>query len=626
MAWRRPKSKTIPRPIVPAAAMAEEARGLTAATATIPLGTASAWSSWKYGNRDWQIEAWRLYDIIPELRFLAGWIGDSVSQARLYVTKIDENGEEAGEVEDPAITRLGAAPLGTGAQRDDNLRLAGIDLAVGGEAWFVGEEWLTDEPGKWFVLSGSQINRTGEDVNVRRPMALGGGILTLRDGVDVLARGWRPHPNDIAQSDSPARSAIPALREIELLTKREFAELESRLTGAGVWFLPESMDFPRGEGDPEGVGGFMALLQKAAALNIQDQSNAGALVPLMATVPDQLVEHLDKLQPINFWSELSDHIIQFKDRAIVRVAAAFEIPSELLTGLGDSNHWSAWAVSEEGIKRIKPYLATIADTLTRGFLIPALESAKIPNPERYAYAFDVAPLAVRPNRLTEALELWDRFLIKDEEAVKSGAFTALQMPTEGERLKMLVFRAVSDNPQLLADPAIQAALGLTGPSLVTAGPAIPTPAPEIEEAPVDGPPEEPADTGDGDSAPPSPVSSRAVTGASMDPAFVGAKLLTLRALEMAGGKLATLAERRGRWSDTPRHELHTRIGPITPDRADKVLAGAWTHAAVLAANLGLDAELLTAGLHVHARELLCRGLAYQDDLLEPVVARIERGR
>src|SRR5690606_36657956 len=132
---------------------------------------------------------------------------------------------------------------------------------------------------------------------------------------------------------------IVPLREIELLTKREFAELDSRLTGAGFWFLPEGIDFPRGEDDPEGLAGFMAYLQRAAAASMRDQSSARAMVPLMATIPDQFIEHLDKLRSVTFWSELSAEISPMKEKAIARVASAFEIPNEILIGMSTANHW-----------------------------------------------------------------------------------------------------------------------------------------------------------------------------------------------------------------------------------------------------------------------------------------------
>lgn len=594
-------------------------RAVTAATANVVLGKGSAWATWRFGNRDWQIEAWRLYDIIGELRFLASWIGDSVSQCRLYVTKIDETGEETGEVEDRTIAELAAVPLGTGAQRDDNLRLLGIDLAVAGEAWIVGEKANTKKPEGWFVLSGGQIRREAGVITVRRPLQAGGEPLKLTDGQDMLIRAWRPHPNDIFQSDSPTRSAIPPLREIELLTKREFAELESRLTGAGVWFLPEGIDFPRGTGQPEGLEGFLAYLQEVASENIRDQSRASAMVPITATVPDQWVEHVDKFKPVNFWSELSDKILDMKKAAIGRVAASFEIPSELLA-LGDSNHWTAWAIGEEGIKRIKPYLATIADTLTRGFLIPTLQREGIADAERYTYAFDVSPLAVRPNRLDEALQLRDRFLLSDEETVKSGAFSPEQMPTEQERIKMLLFQSVASNPQLLTDPGIQAALGIGQKAIpiqggpVDEGPRALPPG-SSDGTPADGQPENLND-GPSNTKTPSPSTARALVASMNDRALlIGAKGAALRALEIAGGRLVTRVERKGHYAGIPRHEIHARFGPVTQERAARALDGAWTQTDVLAADLNLHEGALRTRLEQYCAHLLMTGQAHSDDLL-----------
>jgi hypothetical protein len=632
------------RPSLPGAG-----RAVTAATALVPLDQASSWKTWKFGNRDWQIEGWRLYDIVPEHRFLANWIGDSVAQARLFVTEVAETGEETGEVTEERIARLAAVPLGTGAQRDDNLRLAGVDLAVGGECWIVGEGAANspgDAEGSWFVVTGSAFKRRGNDVMVRRPKVRGGNELQLRDGTDILIRCWRPHPNDVDQADSPTRAAIVPLREIELLTKREFAELDSRLTGAGVWFLPEGIDYPRGQDDPEGLAGFMAYLQRAAAASMRDQGKASSMVPMMATIPDHLIEHLDKLKPTTFWSELSAEITPMKDKAISRVASAFEIPNEILIGMATANHWTAWAISEEGIKRIKSYLAYIADALTRGFLRPALEAMGVPNPERFAFSFDTSPLAARPNRMDEALQLWDRLLLSDEETVKAGAFSTDQMPTVQQRVQMLLLKIVQGRPELLADPAIQRLLGLpaiTAPA--AAAPALPAGGDEEDEDPADGPPENLDDGPDEDEDEPASGTARGITAQlnqritelalTAQPALppnpqhvfnAASKLMVLRALELAGGRLTTPAERRGRWSEVPRHELHVRVGPVTPDKATKVTADAWAHLPEVARDLGVDAEDLSRLLSGYVTELLTRGMAHHDDLLFAALSIANRGQ
>lgn len=618
---------------------------ITAATAQVDLGASSSWKTWKFGNKDWQTEGWRLYDIVPEHHFLAGRIGDSVAQARLYVTEVDDTGEETGEVQDDTIRRLAAIPLGTGSQRDDNLRLAGIDLAVGGECWIVGEGAAKNPEaaeGSWFVVTGAALSRTGDEIAVRRPQIRGGSKLVLTDGTDILIRCWRPHPNDTDQADSFTRSAIVPLREIELLTKREFAELDSRLTGAGVMFLPEGVDFPRGPEDPEGLAGFMAYLQRAAAASMADQSRASAMVPIMATIPDEMVEHLDKLQPINFWSDLSAEITPMKDKAIQRLASSAEIPGEVLTGIGDANHWTAWLISDEGIRWIRGYLGLIADALTRGFLRRALESMGIANPERYAFAFDTSTLAAKPNRLDEALQLHERFLIKDEEVVKAGAFDPDQMPTTQERAAQILLKLVQGQPDLILDPAVQAALGLPTVQSVGLPPTADQNADGADPDPDDSTEGEPPNGGE-DPDQPDPDEARAITAAldarialaarpvlalpSPQAVFnASAKLMVYRALELAGGRLTTPQERRGRWAEVPRHELHHHVGPIPPEKARRVTEGAWTHVGVAAADLGVDPGELRALLEGYVLELLTRGVRHHDDLLYAALSIAHRGR
>lgn len=634
------------RPAEPSRSVLTPGRALAAATAVVDLSQGSSWKTWKFGNKDWQSEAWRLYDIITELHFLAGRIGDSVAQARLYVTEVDETGEETGEVQDEAIRRLAAIPLGTGAQRDDNLRLAGIDLAVPGECWIVGEGAATSPEkaeGSWFVVTGAAFSKEGDDVKVKRPQQRGGAKLTLQDGVDILIRCWRPHPNDTDQADSFTRSSIVPLREIELLTKREFAELDSRLTGAGIMFVPEGIDFPRGPDDADGLAGFMAYLQRAAAASMADQSTANAMVPIMATVPDEMIEHLDKLKPITFWSELSAEITPMKDKAIARLATSAEIPQEVLTGIGDANHWTAWLISDEGIRWIRGYLGLIADALTRGFLRLALTSMGVADPERYAFGFDTSALAAKPNRLDEAEKLHDRGLISDQELVKAAAFSIDQMPTQAERAKQIIYRLVMAQPDLALDPEVQKALGLPAIKSVGLPPTAEQNADgqgggsddedEADGAPNGGTaPDQPRDDGEAAAitaalddrislqasrvtAPPSP---QAVFNAS-------AKLMVYRALELAGGRLTTPQERRGRWASVPRHNLHAHVGPITPDKAAKVTEGAWTHLPLVAADLGVNEQDLHRLLSGYVIELLTRGISHHDDFLFAALQVANRG-
>jgi hypothetical protein len=384
----------------------------------------------------------------------------------------------------------------------------------------------------------------------------------------------------------------------------------------------------------------MAYMQRAAAASMANHGTANSMVPIMATIPDHMVEHLDKIKPITFWSELSAEITPMKDKAIARLGAATEIPAEVLTGIGNANHWTAWLISEEGIRWIKGYLGFIADALTRGFLRRALESMGKPNPERYAFAFDTSTLAARPNRSEEALQLHDRFLLSDEAAVRASAFDPEQMPTVAEKAVQILLKLVTTQPDLILDPAVQAALGL--PNVKSVG------LPPTADQNADG---DPADDGGSDDGPPEDGnapdeadSARAITAALDDrirmltasrvvsppsPELVfnaSAKLMVMRALELAGGRLTTPQERRGRWAEVPRHELHHHVGPITPDKARKVTEGAWNHVALVADDLGVDATDLGGLLSGYVHELLTRGVRHHDDLLYAALSIANQGR
>lgn len=629
MALRRPRAVT------------EEFAGpaLTAATAMVDLSVESSWKTYKFGNRDWQIEAWRLYDIVPELHFLAGRIGDSVAKARLYVTEVDETGEETGETEDEVIRQLAAVPLGKGAQRDDNLRLAGLDLAVPGECWIVGEgaaQGAHEARGAWFVVTGAGVKNEGGRIKVRRPKHRGDGWLELTDKVDVMIRCHRPHPNDCDQADSFTRSAIPVLREIELLTKREFAELDSRLTGAGIMPVPESMDFPRKPEDPPGLNGFMAYMQRAMSASMVDQSTASAMVPIVFSVPDHLMPDVDKIRPITFWSELSDQIGEMKDKAIGRLGTSAEIPKEVLEGIGNSNHWTAWLISEEGTRWIGGYLTLIADALTRGFLRLALTAmGREADIDRFAFAFDTSTLAARPNRIEEAGQLYDRFLLSDVEMVKAAAFSPEQMPSVTERAQQILLKLIQTQPDLILDRAVQTALGL--PQVESVG-LPPTAEQNTDGDPDDDPSERQLDSPpNGGIAPERPALTAAIldrriaeltaAGPSQQVVFnATCRLHVLRALELAGGRLATPQERNGKWRDIPRHELHAQIGPLTPQRAATVTEGSWTHIATTAADFGVPAERLQELLSGYVEQLLTRGMRHHDDLLFAALEIANRGR
>src|SRR5699024_6279098 len=109
--------------------------------------------------------------------------------------------------------------------------------------------------------------------------------------------------------------------------------------------------------------------------------------------------------------------------AIRRLALALDIPPEVMTGMGQSNHWSAWQVEESAIKiHIEPLLTLICDRLTTALLRPVLEARGVQNPEDYCIWFETTRLSQSPDRGPEALALWDRGLLTNEMVLREHGY------------------------------------------------------------------------------------------------------------------------------------------------------------------------------------------------------------
>ena len=92
-----------------------------------------------------------------------------------------------------------------------------------------------------------------------------------------------------------------------------------------------------------------------------------------------------------------------------------DCPPELLLGAGSMNHWGAWLSSIETVRQhITPAVELICDALTTQYLWPVLTSAFGMSQEearRHVVWYEVEHLIVRPNRVGEAVDLFDRGII-----------------------------------------------------------------------------------------------------------------------------------------------------------------------------------------------------------------------
>jgi hypothetical protein len=617
---------------------------LTAAAVPINLGDATSWQMFKLGDHRWQWESWRHYDICGELRFVVNWIGNAISRCRLYAADVSDDGTVGDETGDAQAKLIAETMFGSPAAKAQAQRLMGINMMVAGDVFIVAEGYQntgqdgTPDQDKWYVCSSSEVFRRGDDIMVRRSITHGGGTYRLDPAKDLLIRAWNPHPRRHDAADSTTRAILPVLRELESCTKRVFAELDSRLLGAGMLLLPDNIDFPRQPDDPPGIEGLTAVLTRTMATSLQQRDNAAAIVPIMLQAS---VEALDKIKHLTFDSQISEHITTMRTEAVKRMAMSLDIPPEVLTGMGGTNHWSGWQIEESSIKiHIEPLLIQLADALNVGYYQPALKAAGVKDPEKKTLWFDIAALTVRPNRSDQALQFVEKGIISDKSARDNAAFTDDDAPDDKERVYKIVNALVLAQPAYAGDPAVQKVLGL--PKISMPAPPAAPPAeggdmlnpgdPGYDEAGT-----EPSDAGnrplpglpsvaeaEAGGAPPKKgqkLGQLAASAAADEPLFYAADSAVRRALEIAGGRLVP-GPQRARYA-VPKHELHTQIVP-TDQRVPALLAGAWVHVREQAPRMGVDPDRLEELLGGYCTELLTRGMAHDPDDLRSALHHARR--
>lgn len=591
----------------------------------------------KLGDHRWQWEAWRHYDICGEMRFVVNWIGQAVSRCRMYAATVTDDGTVGDETKDAKIKLIAETMFGTAASKAQAQKLMGINMMVAGDVFIVAEGYQNADEDKWYVCSSSEVFRRGDDIMVRRSITHGGGNYKLNPQTDLLIRAWNPHPRRYDAADSTVRAILPVLRELEQCTKRVFAELDSRLAGAGILLLPQEIDFPRppaenpGDPQPSGAVGFSQLLMQTMAQSLQQRDSAAALVPIILQAP---TDALDKIKHLTFDSQISDHISDMRKDAVERMAMSLDIPPEVLTGSGKANHWSSWQIEEQSIKiHIEPLLIQLADALNIGYFQPALKASGVADPEKYTLWFDISDLTVRPNRSDQAMQFAEKEYISAKAARDNAAFTDADAPDDKELLYNLTKALVLAQPAYAGDPEVQKILGLPKISL-PAPPAPPAATGDLMpgDPGYDDAGTEPADVG-GRGLPQFPSVQDAEAGnvgkgqklgalaASVQveagSLFFAADAAVRRALEVAGGRLVP-GPQRARYP-VGKHLLHTRVA-ADPARVEALMAGAWDHLREQSEALSVDPDVLQQLLGDYCGELLVRGVAHTPEMLRSALS------
>lgn len=577
----------------------------------------------------WQDELWELYDEVGEFAYYAEWLASSCSRVQWIASEIGADGRPTGGIADDntegrkvaeMVADMAGGILGQAELTERAVRI----LAVPGEHWIGilkrpdGDSGVTQE--KWFALTREEIG-PGQ----RRS---DGHEITLPDGKkhewdpdsEGLFRVWNPHPRKAVDATSPARSSLPALREIARTTAKIRNVDGSRMNNNGLLVFPSEADLPSvaapvsadKPGDTPESAPRLSFSQSLAKRLVdtcvegsKNPNSAASIVPNVITAPGEFIKNI---QHIDFGKDLTDLAIKTRNDAIERFAMGVNMSPERLRGLSGGNHWASNTIGDSDVQlHIAPMMETLLGAIDLNVLRDNLRAENI-DPDKYILWYDTSGLTVDPDHTDEAKDLLAAGAISSDAAVRLSNLPAdsvydLDTP---EGVKVWARDMLTKNPALIRTygPLFKGLQGIDFPEPA----ALPTGAgggngPRAIKDARDESEKRNAERGkepftEGDD--PRPIA------ASASPLSVAVEFGVTKALDLAGKRRVKTNDTtlRARLRGVEPHEYHRYMGPVTDGDVPGLIKGWDPGLDDLAGRYGFDADQVRLMVAQRARRQL----------------------
>lgn len=437
---------------------------LTASVTTVPHEKGRITQK-RSRDAGWQKEAWAFYHDLGEVRFCARYMGNTLARVRFFVGTRDHPGDPVVPIPDDAsgekatVRDILSRIKGRDGTFQSLTRTYGVHRFIAGESFLVGEDGLEGET--WEFLSTSELRRMqrgqgalsdlGADAEAGYERDKGGGDYVQINDESLVLRFWSRDPEFRDRADSPLRPVLDLCEALHTAQMMQTAGDRSRLATMGLFLVPAEADLPKAPvtdnpGHPAQQPRLMLMDSLLEAMNAAMEA-PGSVAAISPILVEAKAEYIDKFKRVMFDREVDKTIVARIDHLIRRFAQGVDLPPEILLGIGDANHWSAWAVSEQTVSaHVAPMAAEFAEDLDVGFLRPTLDEMAVKDPDQYAIGFDVTDLVTSPDRAQHAITLYDRYELGAEELLEALGFDPSMRPDLDEIIhRIMVARA--SNPR-----------------------------------------------------------------------------------------------------------------------------------------------------------------------------------
>lgn len=521
-------------------------------------------------NESWQEAALAFYSQVGELWFASQFYSRSFAKLELYAAQKNAKGAWERSTDQTALDAIDRIQ-DPGGGRSQMLSAYGKLMFLAGEAYLLGS--IGEYGEQWEMLSPVELRLTDSGLQ-RRKMPADEPILIKAPDPDeapqvgdgVAYRLWRPHPSYSGMCDSPVRAVLELCEELLLSQRTARAHLRSRLAGNGILGIPDDLTFIVSEAvpdeDPE-EDPTLAIITEAMVTPIEQEDAASAVVPIVVRGQAEALKGIVHIKTHDPSDNLPD--LELRKADIERIALGLDIPPEILLGLADANHWSAWQIDEQVWKaHLQPLAQHLVDELTSAYFRPALVALGVENPEDYSIAYNASAIINRPDRGKDAEDAFANAAISYDAYLEAKGFTDADKPDDLEWRKIVGVLLKDGGMAATGIPSLKPERGLTeSPGQAQAG------IPPVEiGAPADG------------NNPGAPAQEPALAASAR--LQVAAEAARMRCAELAGSrirsKVAAHADLAKCIADVPTRLVAAHLGLDTVEQ-----------------RLGLDRRSLVAG-------------------------------
>ncbi len=519
-----------------------------------PSAADTADQMWK-ATQLWQQAAFGFYDSQGPAWFAAQFYSRALSKVRLFAAKRDDSGE----IKELAETDWASQQLDRikdpGGGRTALMTSFGRLMFLTGEGYLVASTVNGEEV--WEFLSSSELRvapGSGEYLRTRYP---GTTPLLYRDaGADELVppveekvvvayRVWRRHPQYSWLPDSPMRAVLVDFETLTLLSLSVGARAKSRAAGQGILLRAQEISWgaPDGQNDDNpNVDRTGQRLQQAIVRPISQPGTAAGAAPIILEAPSEMIEKDAVLRHI----PLSNPLEQYPEEGLRRelresIAIGLDLPPEILLGMADANHWTAWQIDDQTwTAHLQPLVQQLCDDLSASFLRPLARQENQEDADELIVYYDAADVVSAPDKSGDAKDLYNAGGLSRKKYSEVLGFNPEEdMPDDEEHQEWLALQ-LRDASLLPTAVLPEETAGEAEPTAVAAERVTmtePDPNAPVDPKALDGPPDMKASEVD--------ANDTAIT-ASISPLqemIVAARMGVDRCREHAGSRLVTIARK-----------------------------------------------------------------------------------